>query len=52
MLRPIVVAARPEIESYDLIVRLKKACPRSAFPAVAGEARELLAALSAPGPRS
>ncbi len=45
MLRPVVQAARPRIEAYDLIVRLKKGCPRTTFPVLALEAARLLAAL-------
>ena len=45
MLRHVVQAARPRIEVYDLIVRLKKTCPRSEFRRVADEAGLLLASL-------
>lgn len=45
MLRPIVAAARSDIEAYDLIVRLKKPCSREALRAVALEAQELLGML-------
>lgn len=48
MLRPIVHAARPRLEVYDVIVRLKKACTRAEFDAVAGEARRLIESLPAP----
>ena len=48
MLRPIVHAARPRLEAYDVILRLKKACTRAEFDAVAGEARHLLESLPAP----
>ncbi len=45
MLRPVVQAARPAIEAYDVIVRLKKGCPRSTFPVLPREAARLLASL-------
>ncbi|MEP6656497.1 MAG: ribonuclease P protein component [Betaproteobacteria bacterium] len=46
MLREIVRAARPQLAGYDLIVRLKRGCPRTQFRAIAGEAAELLSLLS------
>ena len=47
MMRERIHAARPAIEAYDLIVRLKRGCPRSAFRAVADEAARLLSELPA-----
>ena len=41
--------ARPDIDAYDVILRLKRGCPREDFVHVAAEARELLAALVAEG---
>ena len=41
--------ARPDIEAYDVILRLKRRCPRAEFPHVAAEARALLDALVARG---
>ncbi|MEO5701712.1 MAG: ribonuclease P protein component [Casimicrobiaceae bacterium] len=49
MLRPIVRAARPQIDPYDLIVRLKRPCGRAEFKVVAAEATRLLARLPVPG---
>ncbi|MEP7205359.1 MAG: ribonuclease P protein component [Casimicrobiaceae bacterium] len=49
MLRPIVRAARPQIDPYDLIVRLKRPCSRAEFKVVAAEAARLLGRLPAPG---
>lgn len=46
MLREIVRAARPHLAGYDLIVRLKRGCPRTQFRAIAGEAERLLSLLS------
>ena len=46
MLREIVRAARPRLAGYDLIVRLKRGCPRAQFRAIAGEAEALLSLLS------
>ncbi len=48
MLRPIVHAARPGLERYDVIVRLRKGAP-SEFGAVAAEASRLLGTLSSDG---
>ena len=45
MLRPIVQAARPGIEPYDIVVRLRKTCARNEFGSVAAEAQRLLATL-------
>ncbi len=46
MLRPTIVAARPGIEAYDIIVRLKRPCARTEFPLVRAEAVRLLGALA------
>lgn len=45
MLRERVRAARPAIEAFDIIVRLKRRCARAEFRAVADEAARLLAKL-------
>ena len=50
MLRAAQQAARPAILEYDVILRLKRACPRSEFPAVRADAAKLLAALVAARP--
>jgi hypothetical protein len=42
LLRERVRAARPAFEAYDVIVRLRRGCPRTAFRAVADEAERLL----------
>ena len=47
VLRAAQQAARPEILDYDVILRLKRGCPRSAFRAVGTEAGKLLATLVA-----
>jgi ribonuclease P protein component len=47
MLREAVRAARPGIESHDVILRLKRGCPRHEFRLIAAEAGRLLAALAA-----
>jgi ribonuclease P protein component len=47
MLREAQRAARPEVLDYDVILRLKRGCPRSEFRLVAAEATRLLAALVA-----
>ena len=51
MLRVCLREARPAIDRYDLVVRLKKGAPRHAFRSIAAEAAQLLAAI-APTPRS
>jgi hypothetical protein len=43
--------ARPGIDGYDLVVRLKKGAPRTEFRSIATEAARLLAAI-APAPSS
>ena len=50
VLRVAVAGARPAIEAWDVILRLKRGCARADVPAVAAEAAALLAAL--PGPQS
>jgi ribonuclease P protein component len=45
VLREALRRARPAIEAYDLIVRLKRGCTRAEVPLVAAEAAELLAVL-------
>jgi len=42
-------AARPEVLDYDMILRLKRPCPRTEFRSVAAEATRLLATLGARG---
>jgi len=51
MLRVCLREARPAIEGYDLVVRLKKGAARTEFHAIATEAAQLLAAI-APNPRA
>jgi ribonuclease P protein component len=46
LLREALRRARPDIETYDVILRLKRRCPRDQFPRVAAEASALLAALT------
>lgn len=48
-LREAVRAARPPILAYDVILRLKRACPRAEGRRLVEEARALLAALCAEG---
>jgi ribonuclease P protein component len=45
MLREAMSKARPAAEAYDVIVRLKRSCPRAEFRRVAAEASRLLQAL-------
>ena len=47
MLREALRAARPAILDYDVILRLKRACPRTEFRRVAADASRLVAALLA-----
>ncbi len=49
LLREELRRARPDIEASDVILRLKRGCPRAEFPRVAAEARALLDALRARG---
>jgi ribonuclease P protein component len=51
MLRVCVREARPGIDGYDLVVRLKKGAPRTGFRSIAQEAARLLAAI-APAPQA
>jgi len=46
MLRVRLSHARPAIERYDLVLRLKKAAPRTEFHLIADEATKLLSALT------
>ena len=46
-LRIAVAGARPAVEAFDVILRLKRACARHEVRAVAAEASTLLAALVA-----
>jgi ribonuclease P protein component len=46
-LREIVRAARPPLESFDVIVRVKRAVARTEIPAAAAEGCELLGRLLA-----
>ena len=46
MLRARLADARPAIERYDLVLRLKKAAPRSEFNQIADEATRLLSSLT------
>ena len=48
VLRVAVGEARPAVESFDVILRLKRGCARHEVPAVAAEAKVLLATLVAP----
>jgi ribonuclease P protein component len=50
MLRATQQAARPGILDYDVILRLKRGCPRTEFRDVAAEAATLLSALVARSP--
>jgi hypothetical protein len=45
MLRETLRSARPAIESYDVILRLKRAAPRAQFAHIAAEAAQMLASL-------
>jgi ribonuclease P protein component len=45
MLRAVLRDARPRLDGLDVIVRLKRGAPRTAFPAIVGEASRLIAAL-------
>jgi ribonuclease P protein component len=47
MLRAAQRAARPGILDYDVILRLKRGCPRAEFRSVAADAKRLLSALVA-----
>ena len=47
MLRVRLADARPAIERYDVVLRLKKAAPRAEFHLIADEATQLLSALTA-----
>ena len=45
ILRESLRAARPAIESYDVILRLKRGCPRTEYRRLAAAAVTLIAAL-------
>jgi ribonuclease P protein component len=45
MLREVLHNLRPAIESYDVILRLKRGVPRAHFALIAAEAMQLLASL-------
>lgn len=47
MLRVRLANARPAIERYDVVLRLKRPAPRAEFHLIADEATELLSALTA-----
>ena len=47
MLRVRLANARPAIERYDVVLRLKRTAPRAEFHLIADEATELLSALTA-----
>ena len=47
LLRVRLEAARPAIERYDLVLRLKKRAARAEIPLIAAEAERLLAAIVA-----
>lgn len=49
MLREVLLRARPAIEAYDVILRLKRGAPRPEFRRIAEEAARLVAALVAGG---
>ncbi len=49
MLREALRDARPAIEAYDVIVRLKRGCPRSEYARVAADATALIASLVGEG---
>jgi ribonuclease P protein component len=51
VLRVAVARARPGVEAWDVILRLKRGCTRDEVRAVAAEATTLLAALAARYPR-
>ena len=49
LLRVRLEAARPAIERYDLVLRLKKRAARAEIPLIAAEAERLLAAIVTTG---
>jgi ribonuclease P protein component len=51
VLREAVRAARPPVAEYDVVLRLKRGCPRADARMVAADARRLLAGLSGDGKR-
>jgi ribonuclease P protein component len=50
LFREALRAARPAVEIYDVILRLKRGCPRTQFGLVATEAGRLLGSLAAEAP--
>ena len=46
MLREVLRKARPAIESYDVILRLKRGTPRAEFALIAAEAARMLSILA------
>ena len=51
MLREAIRARRPAMNAFDVVLRLRTACPRAELEAAAVEAVALLDALSAAAPR-
>jgi ribonuclease P protein component len=47
MLREHIRSARPALDAYDVILRLKRAIPRAQFALAAAEAARMLATLTA-----
>ena len=47
MLRVVLSHARPALDSFDLIVRLKRGVPRQRFPAITADAVRLIAGIAA-----
>jgi RNase P protein component len=47
MLREALRSARPAIESFDVILRLRRTVPRAQFASIAQEAAQMLANLVA-----
>ncbi len=45
MLRESLRRARPALEAYDVILRLKRGCPRTQYARVAADAAALIASL-------
>ncbi len=51
MLREAVRRRRPALDAFDIVLRLRRACPAMGIAAVGAEAAALLDALTPPGPR-
>jgi len=49
MLRESLRQARPALEAYDVILRLKRGCPRTEYACVAADAAALIASLVGKG---